>query len=55
MKWAGGDSQETPASSLGMLGNGSHVPLQTVSIVIICVVFLVRFLLMFDTAIIAGA
>lgn len=31
MKWVGGDSQDAPASASGMLGNGSHAPLQTVS------------------------
>lgn len=34
MKWVGGDSQDTPASSSGMLGNGSHAPLQTVSLLV---------------------
>jgi hypothetical protein len=55
MKWVGGDSQETPASSLGMLGNGSHVPLQTVSLLISCVILLRLSLLMFNTVFIAGA
>ena len=41
MKWAGGESQETPASASGMLGSGSHAPLPTVSLshILYCIIY----------------